>query len=291
MAQGKRVAVLSRGYKRRSADRHLLVSDGQRVLVTPDQAGDEPYLIASRCPGAIVAVGADRVSVGRWVLEQSSVDRFVLDDGFQHVSLHRDVDILLVDATDVAGIQAALPAGRLREPLDAARRAHVIMMTRAASAADAEPVWRQLVDACGSLPPPLLVRFCAEGFHRIVGSDRLQPDALKGVSAFLFSGIGNAGSFHDLVRGLGVSITDRVVFSDHAHYSAALVDKLRRRAKEAGASVVITTEKDAAKVAPFLSVAEAWWAVRLGTDVVQGAERLAKVLGMSASPPVQEGHA
>ena len=89
LAQGKRVAVLSRGYGRRSSSPQLLVSDGERVLVTSDDAGDEPYLIARRCPQAIVAVGADRFRLGQWVLERFPVDYFVLDDGFQHLSLHR----------------------------------------------------------------------------------------------------------------------------------------------------------------------------------------------------------
>ena len=91
-AQGKRVAILSRGYRRRSRAPQLLVSDGQRILAGPDEAGDEPYLIARRCPQAVVAVGADRYALGQWVLAQLPVDCFVLDDGFQHVQLHRDLN-------------------------------------------------------------------------------------------------------------------------------------------------------------------------------------------------------
>jgi len=90
IAQGKRVAILSRGYRRRSKAPQLLVSDGQQVLVGPEEAGDEPYLMARRCPHAVVAVGADRYALGQWVLSRLPVDCFVLDDGFQHVQLHRD---------------------------------------------------------------------------------------------------------------------------------------------------------------------------------------------------------
>jgi tetraacyldisaccharide 4'-kinase len=290
-AQGQRVAVLSRGYRRKSAATQLLVSDGRRILATPEEAGDEPHLIATRCPGAVVAVGADRASLGRWVLNQSPVDWFVLDDGFQHLALHRDVDLLLIDATDLAGMQAALPAGRLREPLEAARRADVIMITRAATARDAEPVWRHLSAACGSLPAPLLVRFSAEGFHRITGSDQLPPDAFRGMPALLFSAVANAGSFHDLVRSLGLTIKDQVVFSDHAHYSPAVIGLLRQRARQAGADVLITTEKDAGKVSRFLSAGEPWWAVRLRTEVVDGGNRLAVMLRLQSSPAVQESRA
>ena len=111
-AKGKKVAILSRGYKRMSKEPRLLVSDGSRILVGPVEAGDEPFLMAQRCPQAIVAVGADRVALGQWVLEQHPVDCIVLDDGFQHRSLHRDVDLVLLDATDAAGLDALLPAGR-----------------------------------------------------------------------------------------------------------------------------------------------------------------------------------
>ncbi|MGH7167361.1 MAG: tetraacyldisaccharide 4'-kinase, partial [Nitrospiraceae bacterium] len=86
LARGKRVGVLSRGYRRRSRAPQLLVSDGRTILEGPADAGDEPYLIAWRCPGAVVAVGADRYRLGRWVLERFPIDCFVLDDGFQHLA-------------------------------------------------------------------------------------------------------------------------------------------------------------------------------------------------------------
>lgn len=103
LAQGKRVAILSRGYRRTSRDEYLLVSNGERLLVGPDEAGDEPFLMAQRCPKAIVAVGADRYELGYWVLDRFPIDCLVLDDGFQHLGLYRDVNLLLVDATDVEG--------------------------------------------------------------------------------------------------------------------------------------------------------------------------------------------
>ncbi len=290
-AQGKRVAVLSRGYRRRSRAAQLLVSDGRRVLVSPEDAGDEPYLIATRCPGAIVAVGADRVELGQWVLQQAPVDCFVLDDGFQHLRLHRDVDLLLMDASDLAGIQSALPFGRLREPVTAARRADAILITRAGSSAEAEPVWRYLTDCCGPLPQPLLVKFHAESFQRVGGSEVKAVDALNGVPALLFSGVGNAGSFHQLARALGVRVRETMDFRDHAHYTAEVVDRIRQRAKESGADLTVTTEKDAGKVAPFLSPRDAWWAVRLQTEIVEGRERLTQLLRLKLAVVVQEGRA
>ena len=111
---GKHVAILSRGYRRTSTAQYLLVSNGERLLVGPQEAGDEPFLMAQRCPRAIVAVGADRYQLGDWVLDRFPIDCFLLDDGFQHRGLYRDVNLLLIDATDVAGLAALVPAGRLQ---------------------------------------------------------------------------------------------------------------------------------------------------------------------------------
>ncbi|MBA5868989.1 MAG: tetraacyldisaccharide 4'-kinase [Nitrospira sp. CR2.1] len=277
-AQGKRVGILSRGYRRRSTTPQLLVSDGRRVLVGPDEAGDEPYLIARRCPQAVVAVGADRYALGQWVLSQWPVDCFVLDDGFQHVQLHRDVNLLLVDATDLSGLGAGLPVGRLREPLSAAARASAVLITRVHQSSDAEPVWQRVQAACPTLPPPVCVGFPAEEFRR-VGTDEPGPlTAFRGRSALLFSGIGNAASFRALVAGMGMTVIDHLAFPDHVHYTPAMMDDIRARARAGGADVLVTTEKDADKVAPYLTGADVCWAVRLGSKILSGEDRLEVLL-------------
>lgn len=289
-AQGKRVAVLSRGYRRTSRAPQLLVSDGQRVLVGPEEAGDEPYLIARRCPQAVVAVGADRYALGQWVLSRLPVDCFLLDDGFQHVQLHRDVNLLLVDATDLAGLQAALPIGRLREPLSAAARATAILITRVETEQDANQVWRLIQQACGSLPSPLLVGFPAEEFRRVGQEEGRSLPTFQGCSAVLFSGVGNAESFHALVSGLGVTVAETLVFPDHVHYTAGMVETIRARAKACGTDLLVTTEKDADKVAPFLDPHDFCWAVRLRTKILRGQDRLEQLLRLDLQV-TKAGHA
>ena len=277
-AQGKRVAILSRGYRRRSKAPQLLVSDGQQVLVGPDEAGDEPYLMARRCPHAVVAVGADRYALGQWVLNRLPVDCFVLDDGFQHVQLPRDVNLLLVDATDPAGLRAALPAGRLREPLSAAARASAVLLTRVDREQAGDQIWRRLLRACPTLPPPVCVGFPAEDFRR-VGRDEQRPlEAFHGRSAVVFSGIGNAGSFHALVAKLGITVIETLAFPDHVHYTHAMMETIRARAAAGSVDLLVTTEKDADKVAPFLNAADDCWAVRLRTQIISGQERLERLL-------------
>jgi tetraacyldisaccharide 4'-kinase len=289
-AQGKRVAVLSRGYRRTSQAPQLLVSDGQRLLAGPDEAGDEPYLIARRCPDAVVAVGADRYALGQWVLSRLPVDCFLLDDGFQHVQLHRDVNLLLVDATDLAGLQAALPIGRLREPLSAASRASAIAITRVGREQDADPAWLMVQQACRSLPPPLLVGFAAEEYRR-VGTEESRPlVTFRGRSAVLFSGIGNGKSFHAMVSGLGVTVAETLAFPDHVHYTEGMVETIRARAKASGTDLLVTTEKDAGKVAPFLDSHDCCWAVRLRTEILRGQDRLEQLLRLDPQAK-KAGHA
>lgn len=278
LAQGKRVAILSRGYRRRSKAPQLLVSDGRQVLVGPEEAGDEPYLMARRCPQAIVAVGADRYALGQWVLSRLPLDCFVLDDGFQHVQLHRDVNLLLVDATDTDGLRAGLPVGRLREPLSAAARASAVLITRVDHEQAGENVWQQLLRACPTLPPPIRVGFSAEEFRRVGQGEQRPRDAFHGRSAVIFSGIGNAGSFHASVEELGITVIETLAFPDHVHYTHAMLETIRAKAQAGGVDLLVTTEKDADKVAPFLKDDDACWAVRLRTQIVSGQERLERLL-------------
>jgi len=278
LAKGKRVAILSRGYGRRSLSPQLLVSDGEHLLVTSDDAGDEPYLIARRCPQAIVAVGADRFRLGQWVLERFPVDYFVLDDGFQHLSLHRTINLLLLDVTDVAGIQAMVPVGRLREPLSAAARASAILFTRVDTDAQTKEIWQSVTQACGPLPDPMTIAFRAGEWISIATGERRSPLDFQGHKAMVFSGIGNARSFHELVESLGVTVLDTFVMKDHARYDSAVLETIRERARRCGAEVVLTTEKDAGKVATFLNSDDPCWAVRLETDILSGRERLERLM-------------
>lgn len=278
IAQGKCVAILSRGYRRRSKVPQLLVSDGRQVLAGPGEAGDEPYLMARRCPRAIVAVGADRYALGQWVLSRLPVDCFVLDDGFQHVQLHRDVNLLLVDATDTTGLRAAVPVGRLREPLSAAARASAVLITRVDREQGGEQVWRQLVRACPTLSPPIRVGFTAEEFRRVGRDERRPRDAFRGRPAVIFSGIGNAGSFQALVEQLGITVRETLAFPDHVHYTHAMMETIRARAQAGGVDLLMTTEKDADKVTPFLNAQDDCWAIRLRTQIVSGQERLERLL-------------
>jgi tetraacyldisaccharide 4'-kinase len=281
LAQGKRVAILSRGYRRTSTAQYLMVSDGERLLVDASEAGDEPFMMAQRCPKAIVAVGADRYELGDWVLSRFPIDCLVLDDGFQHLGLYRDVNLLLVDATDAEGLAAMTPAGRLREPLRAAARATAIVITRADVPAQVTEVCRKLKATLGFMPDPIQAVFRPESLVSVMTGTSEPLSWSKGKTALLCSGVGHAGSFRSLVERIGMKIVGEVVHPDHHAYTRQDVEQLKARAVELRAELVVTTEKDACKLAALLQSTDSWWAVRLTTNVIAGEDRLRRlVLGM-----------
>jgi tetraacyldisaccharide 4'-kinase len=278
LAAGHRVAVLSRGYRRRSHAPRVLVSDGRNILVGPDEAGDEPFLIARRCPRAVVAVGSDRYELGRWVLAQCSIDCVVLDDGFQHRALYRDVDLLLLDATDAHGLQSLVPAGRLREPLSAAARATALLVTRVEASADAQPIVALIQQALGREVKPILVRFTPQGFVDAHNGTGVPLDTLTGQRVVIFSGIGNAGAFRTSVLRQGLIVVDEVVFPDHHAYTTSDVNRVRGRAEGVGAPVLVTTEKDAVKLQTLPPLSMPVWAMRVDTQILEGEDRLKHLL-------------
>ncbi|WP_447979700.1 tetraacyldisaccharide 4'-kinase [Candidatus Nitrospira bockiana] len=273
LAEGRRVGVLSRGYRRRSRVGRLLVSDGTHLMVRPDEAGDEPFLIARRCPGAVVAVGGDRYRVGQWLLTQFPLDCLVLDDGFQHRSLYRHVDLVLVDATDLPGLRALLPAGRLREPLSSLGRASGVILTRADAGGEVCDIAARLL-GLDSTTPLIAVRFTADGFLDVMTGSHRPVEQGAGKRAALFSGIGNPAAFRRLVEGLGVHVVEERIFADHHHYAESDLQNVAARARQAGAELLLTTEKDAVKVEGLPKPDLPVWAVRLQTEVIQGREQL-----------------
>lgn len=273
-AKGRRVAILSRGYKRTSRARQLLVSDGSRILAGPLEAGDEPFLMAQRCPHAIVAVGADRVALGRWVLDRYPIDCIVLDDGFQHRALHRDLDLVLLDATDIAGLDALLPAGRLREPLTELSRASAVVITRADSRQDVDGIHGRLQAVSCSSEDTVEVVFRPESAMSLVSGDRQPVEWCRRKKTWLVSGIGNSRSFRRSAESMGVEILGETAFGDHHGYRLNDIERIRAELQATGGEIVLTTEKDAGKLLPLLTASDPWWMLRLETKVVRGEERL-----------------
>lgn len=276
--QGKRVAILSRGYGRQSKVKNVLVSDGLSPKADWRSVGDEALLIAQKCPWAIVAVGKDRYRLGRWVLEQTACDCFLLDDGFQHLPLYRDLDILLFDALDVKGLTAVLPAGRMREPLAASQWATTIVFSRTESVGSVERLQVSIEQSIGTSIAPLHVETVPRWFIHVPTGMIQEIESLRKKTCFLVSGIGNPSSFRSTLVSCGMHVVEEIQYPDHFPYSEKDVEALRLKMKRLGIDLAITTEKDAPRLREFLRSDDPIWALHVEVNMTQGEEQIRRLL-------------
>lgn len=241
-SMGRRPAVVSRGYGRRRERDLLVVSDGARRFLGPSLGGDEPVLIAERSPGVPVIVGADRFRAGMLAVERSHPDVIVLDDGFQHIRLKRDLNIALVDAQDPFGNGLLFPAGILREHPRELRRADVVVITRVDESSDPGG----LVHALRSLTTAAIFTagLIPTGLVGPSAGEERSPAVLRGAKVAAFAGIARPGSFFGMLRGLGADLQECTAFPDHHAFTEEDLLTIRRRAKTAKADLIVTTEKD-----------------------------------------------
>ena len=244
-AEGKRVCILTRGYGRSNPDRRVLVSDGKSVLSTAHEAGDEAFLLATNLQGlAAVISDADRVSAGKGAIKHLSTDCFVLDDGFQHLRVARDLNIVTIDATNPWGGGSLLPYGRLREPLSGIRRADCIVVTRTDQAEDIQALHSELARLTNGCPL-FFSRMQTLRITLLSDASNSSPTP-KRIAAFC--GVGNPESFFDHLRHDGHELSLEKTFPDHHPYTQKDIDSLIREAKNSGAEGLLTTAKDAVKL-------------------------------------------
>jgi tetraacyldisaccharide 4'-kinase len=241
--RGISVAILSRGYKGKNVS-DPIVSDGQNIFLSPEESGDEPYLLSQSLKGIPVLVGKDRFTSAKVALQRFKIQGFLLDDAFQHLPLHRDLNILLIDSRIGFGDQYLLPRGILREPLAQLRRAHLFLLTKV-----------EHPEECQVLETKLLqVHPAAPIFHShyeplgLVGpkGEWEAPHSLKGKKGFVFSGIANPDSFSSLLRKCGMEIVEEAIFPDHHRYTEKDLSSIREKSR--GTDRVVTTEKDMLKL-------------------------------------------
>ncbi|MBI3455132.1 MAG: tetraacyldisaccharide 4'-kinase [Candidatus Rokubacteria bacterium] len=246
--RGRRVVIVSRGYGRRRPDRVGLVSDGHRLLLTAREAGDEPYLLARRVPGVPVVVGRDRFRAGAVALPRFQPDVLLLDDGFQQMRLRKDAEVVCLDARAPWGHRGLLPRGSLREPLAALRRAHFLVLTHAAACAEPARLEGEL-RAYAPTAPIAHAHYEAEAVEDLRSGTLSPADTLRGRPLLAFAGIAVPENFRATLAELGVVPRDFVAFPDHHAYTVADVRALEARAHVAGAETLVTTEKDAVRLA------------------------------------------
>ena len=244
---GKKVCVLTRGYGRANPQSQVVVSDGTRLLGGQRESGDEPYLLAKNLLGiAAVISNPNRLAAGQWAIENLGVEVFVLDDGFQHLSLGRDLDILTIDATNPWGGGRLLPFGRLREPRAAVSRADCVIVTRTDQVEDTASINSTL----GRLAPSVTVlssRMVTSGIRRVNG-EGVNKESLLAQPLAAFCGVGNPESFFEQLRRESLTLAFTHAFADHHNYTQSNLDSMMREAKAHAASGLITTAKDALKL-------------------------------------------
>lgn len=235
---GQRVAILSRGYGGTSGGKPLLVSDGVSVLAAAEVAGDEPVVLARALPGVLVAVAGRRAEAGRMVEARFGRCVHVLDDGFQHLALARDLDVVTLDAGDLSG--RPMPEGSLRERPSALGRADLVLLAARNGAPIPAP-----------LDPARTLRWHRRslGFASADGRSRPMP-----ARAFVLAAIAAPERLLSDLDALGCRVVGRALFRDHHRFTAAELASAATAAAAAGADAVVTTEKDAVRLAWTASI-------------------------------------
>jgi tetraacyldisaccharide 4'-kinase len=262
---GHRPAILTRGYARaRPSDGVTVVSDGERLLADLDRAGDEPLMLARQLPSVPVLVSSDRYLSGRLAERHFGCTVHLLDDGFQHVQLERDVDLVLVSGDDLAR-PVTLPSGRLREPLDAVRKASAVILS------DVEPA--QAGAAPGALGGATVFRLTREsGPARPVEPDGKVVPPAAGTRVLAVAGLARPERFFADLGGQGWTVAGTLAFGDHHRYTRADLERIAAAMRAAGAALAVTTEKDLVRMLPLRPLpAPVWW-VPLRVSVEPAAE-------------------
>lgn len=240
LAQGLRVAVLSRGYGGSLEGQACVVSDGATIMQSAVECGDEPYLLASTVPGLMVVTGPDRYTAGQVALQQLAPDVFLLDDGFQHLRLHRDLNILLLDFSRPFGNNLTLPAGILREPASALRRADMVICTRS-------PRKSAIPIDTGDIPTCVSSHTLAD-LLPLNGSTPVPFSHCHGHAVLAFAGIADPGSFFAGLRAEGLNLVQTLNLPDHVVYNRERCDEIAAAMRASGADFLVTTEKDGVKL-------------------------------------------
>jgi tetraacyldisaccharide 4'-kinase len=284
--EGRRVAVLSRGYKKvepKFVEKVLnmillrdkrrpprVVSDGKELLLDSAMSGDEPYMLASNLPNVAVLVDKDRVKSGRYAINKLGCDTLVLDDGFQYMGLKHRLEIVLVDRTNPFGNENMLPRGILREPIRNIGRADFIFLTKSSGKGS-----EKLKERLRSLNPRAEIiecQHCARHLKNVFSDEIHDLEYLKGLKVVALSGIAVPAGFERELDRRGAVLLGTVRFVDHHRYSQQEIIDIINDAKSKGADAIITTEKDAVRL-PMLGRCDVpIMFLRVDIDILSGEE-------------------
>ena len=252
---GYRVVILNRGY-RSHWDKPLgVVSDGRKIFMTSYEAGDEAYLMAKMMPGVPVVIGKNRDVTGSYAVEKLNAEVIIMDDGYQHWQLERDLDIVLVDTLNLFGNGNLLPRGILREPLSHLNRADLFLFTKSdqSSQLTRSSLTENIRQYNTKAPIVESIHHAKEfveiaDWYKGIQQNPLPLEELKGKRVMVFSAIGNPSSFEQNVSGCGLDIVEAIRYPDHHDYGMLEMQYIGERASKLKADALITTGKDAVKI-------------------------------------------
>ena len=285
-AEGRKVAILSRGYRRKEApwwqrmftqviDPPLVVSDGKHVLLDAATGGDEPYMLASNLPGVAVVVDRNRVKAGRYAVNRLGCDTIILDDGFQYQKLKHSIEVVLVDSTNPFGNGNMLPRGILREPARNLRRADIIFLTKCRGDVSAvkEEIRRYNKSAdiveCNHTPRVL---------KDVWSREEYPLSWLEGKTLCTLSGIASPKGFENSLRHLGAKVVWCERYADHHRYDSSEVLYALNRSADMGADALVTTEKDAVRFPRFETSPIKCLYLRIAIEILAGGENFTQII-------------
>ncbi|MBO94778.1 MAG: tetraacyldisaccharide 4'-kinase [Opitutales bacterium] len=281
--EGRKVAILSRGYKSKKEPLHRrawrwlthaeapppkVVSDGAEVLLDSNEAGDEPYMLACNLPGVVVVVDKDRVKAGAHAIRNFGVDTLVLDDGFQYLRLKGALNLLLIDQTNPFGNQCLLPRGILREPVRNLSRASYVFLTKSDETPDPELL--QLINRHNSTAKVIRCAHKPRYFKEVNGEKTRDLEGFDDLPTAVFSGIAIPGGFERFIRNLGADVRLIRRFLDHHRYTLGELNRMFERATANGAEVVVTTEKDAVRIPKDFNPSLPLYYMRMEIEILEG---------------------
>lgn len=262
-----RVSVLTRGYKSEYQGETLILPDMWKEAPDWKKYGDEPVMLSFRHPESRILISPDRVASAR--MGEADADLFILDDGMQHLKLERDLNLVLVDATQVFGNGWMLPLGPLREPLSQLQRADAVLLTKT-NLKNAEDLTGIIRHYIGDQIPVFESEYRFENLKSSAGN-LLPASDLKGKTTILFSGIGNPKGFEKTIESVGGIVKEHLVFADHQEYDTTKVQFIQEALSNSGQDeLLITTEKDSVKLNNLQTELPEFWYAQMEVQLPDG---------------------
>lgn len=279
LRKGVKVAIISRGYGRRTLNRScsdtLVVSDGKRIFADAQEAGDEPVMLAKRLAGVPIIIGKNRYQAGLKAFERFNIQTVVMDDGFQHLQLARDLNIVVLDGRNPFSNGYALPMGKLRESPSALKRADLILLTKITDNGQKNWVVNK-IRKHNQTAPVMMGRHKPRDLISLAGDKTLSLKTLRGKIIIALSGIGDPAYFLVTLKELGAMVAAHMTFLDHHCYSRKEIRQIEQKVLSEKAWGLVTTEKDAVRIShlPRCSV----WILRLDMVLIEGKQLWEKAL-------------